>query len=339
VGFPPCLYTPARVLERPGRLLGGACAVTLAFAGCADARTTTQARHGSACSRVASPGHSVESLVRSLRPGQTGCLRGGEYAQDVRVGNGGRPGARITLRSYPGERATIRGRLYVAPGGDFVTIAGLRLNSVGEDLPSPTVSGNHATFLRDEITNEHTGICLEVFGASFTTIRSSRIHDCGRLPATNHDHGIYVEEGYHTRILHNRIYDNADRGIQLYPRAYDTTITGNVIDGNGEGVLFSGGSQAASSRNRVTRNVIANSRIRYNVESFYDPGNPVGAGNVVTRNCLFGGPGHALPGGISRAVVGFSAFRNVVARPRYRNRARRDFRLRDGRCRSVFKGG
>jgi parallel beta-helix repeat protein len=327
------------VLERSGRLLGSACALTLVVVGCVDARTTKRhaRHHGSGCSHVASPGHGVEHLLSNLRPGQTGCLRGGTYDEDVRVGHGGRPGARITLRSYPGQTATIRGRLYIPPGSDFVTIAHLRLNGSSSDLPSPTVSGNHATFVSDDITNDHTGICLEVFHASRTTVRSTRIHDCGRLPATNVDHGIYVEDGDHTSILHNLIYDNADRGIQLYPRAYNTTIVGNVIDGNGEGILFSGDGASASSGNRVSHNVIANSRIRFNVESFYDSGDPVGTNNIVTRNCLFGGPRFGRPGGVSRSD-GFRAFANVVALPKYRNRGRHDFRLKGGSCRKVLRG-
>jgi parallel beta-helix repeat protein len=327
------------VLERTGRLLGGACALALLITGCADAKPHKRHRHHgrAVCSRVASPGNGVGQLLRSLGPGMTGCLRGGTYDGDVRVGGGGRAGARITLRSYPGEVATIHGRLYIAPGADFVTIAQLRINGSNTDLPSPTVSGNHATFLRDDITNDHHGICLEVFHASDTTIRSSRIHDCGRLPATNLDHGIYVEDGDKTRILQNHIYDNADRGIQLYPRAYNTTIVGNVIDGNGEGILFSGSGDAASSGTRVVQNVIANPRLRFNVESFYEPGHPIGSRNVVTRNCLFGGPSWGGPGGVGRGE-GFSAFGNVVDRPEYRNRGRGDFRLRAGRCRRVFHG-
>ena len=73
-------------------------------------------------------------------------------------------------------------------------------------------------------------------------IEHNRIHDCGVLPATNLDHGIYVAEADHTVIRRNLIYDNADRGVQLYPDADGTVVTGNVIDGNGEGVIFGGDS-------------------------------------------------------------------------------------------------
>ena len=65
----------------------------------------------------------------------------------------------------------------------------------------------------------------------------------GPLPSTNKDHGIYVTNAKDTVIRDNWIYDNVDRGIQLYPDAQHTRITGNVIDGNGEGVVFSGDGQ------------------------------------------------------------------------------------------------
>ena len=43
-----------------------------------------------------------------------------------------------------------------------------------------------------------------------------------------------------TIVRDNWIYDNTDRGIQLYPDADGSTITGNVIDSNGEGIVFAG---------------------------------------------------------------------------------------------------
>ena len=70
-------------------------------------------------------------------------------------------------------------------------------------------------------------------------IERNRIHNCGQLPPTNHHHGIYVEASDGARITDNWIYDNADRGIQLFPDAQGTYVARNVIDGNGQGVIFS----------------------------------------------------------------------------------------------------
>ena len=53
--------------------------------------------------------------------------------------------------------------------------------------------------------------------ASQDTITGNRIHDCGRLPSTNYDHAIYVENTVGLKITDNVIYKNADRAVQLYP--------------------------------------------------------------------------------------------------------------------------
>src|SRR5437867_220631 len=64
-------------------------------------------------------------------------------------------------------------------------------------LPSPTVNGDHVTFQDNDVTNRHQGICFNLGNASYgraesDTIQRNRIHDCGQLPANNHEHGIYL---------------------------------------------------------------------------------------------------------------------------------------------------
>jgi parallel beta-helix repeat protein len=290
------------------------------------------------CDEVASPGPgATQDLVDSLSPGQTGCLRAGLYEGNVRVS---KPG--ITLTSYAGEKATVKGRFYVPEGSDNVTVEGLYLDGTNPDrLPSPTVNADGATFRRNDITNYHHSICFALghpdWGrARNTTIDFNRIHDCGRLPATNHDHGIYVATATNTLIRGNWIYDNADYGIHLYPDAQKTTITGNVVDGNGEGLIFSGEYGLASNDNLVEGNVISNSRVRNNVESWYPPGNPIGRNNLVRENCVRGGARDHGNGGIA-GQWGFRVVQTVRAKPAFASRARGDFRLGTGDpCRDVL---
>ncbi|MBA2634972.1 MAG: right-handed parallel beta-helix repeat-containing protein, partial [Chloroflexi bacterium] len=290
------------------------------------------------CDQVASPGpRAAQELVNSLSPGQTGCLRAGVYEENVRVS---RPG--ITLTRFGGEKATVRGRFWVAEGADGVTVDGLYLDGTNPGLlPSPTINADRVTFRRNDVTNYHHSICFGLghpdWGrAEGTTIEFNRIHDCGRLPATNHDHGIYVTSASNTLIRGNWIYDNADRGIQLYPDAQNTTITGNVIDGNGQGIIFSGEFGLASSGNVVEGNVIANSRLRNNVESWYPPGNPVGRNNVVRENCVRGGAYDDGDGGLGEQI-GFRVVEALRTNPAYNNRSARDFRLAsDSPCRGVL---
>lgn len=283
-----------------------------------------------------SPWGSAQHMVDNLAPGQTGCFRAGTFAfGEVDVDQGG-----ITLTSYPGERATLTGTLKIEQGADQVTVSDLDLDGRGSTNIGPFVFANGTTFDNVDVTNHNSEICFMV-GASNpadgyavgTVIENSRIHDCGKLPAQNGDHGIYVEHASDTVIRNNWIYDNADRGVQLYPESRGAQVYGNVIDGNGEGVIISD----ASSDNAVYGNVISNSKIRWNVES----NNLYGTGNVVRDNCVWASNtsengyykqnGGVLPPG--EGGDGFAASNNTVANPQFVNPAGRDLNLQaDSPC-------
>ena len=290
----------------------------------------------SAGGTAGAPYRTAQKVADSLAAGQTGCLRAGIYDEDLTVRRGGGAGAPVTIRSYPGERARVVGRLWIARTADYVTIAQLDLDGVNPEqtLPSPTVNSSNVTFVDNDVTNRHTAICFNIGSGSYgrarnTLIARNRIHDCGKLPANNHEHGIYVSNADDTKILGNAIYDNADRGVQLYPDAQRTVIQGNVIDGNGVGVIFSGVGGVASSDNDVEFNVITNSNQRNNVESWYPAGNPIGRNNVLRNNCIAGGVRDSGNGGIG-AQVGFTATANITSPVQYANRAAKDFALPAG---------
>jgi parallel beta-helix repeat protein len=330
-----------RVLRAAGPALLSSLAVLLAppataaaDPGCA--RVAAPTGSDAAAGTEAAPFRTAQKLVDSLSAGQAGCLRAGTYEGNLRFNRG-----RVTLRSYAGERARVVGRVYVPRGSDGVTVSDLDLNGRNsETLPSPTVNASDTTFTGNDVTTDHTAICFVLGNAGYgravrTLIQRNRIHDCGVLPAQNHHHGIYVSDADDTRILENWIYDNADRGIQLYPDAQRTTIRGNVIDGNGQGIIFSGAGGSSSNDTVVENNVITNSKIRYDVESWYPSGTPAGTGNVVRHNCIHGGE----RGEIQSPQVGFSVSSNVIADPGYADRAGKDFRLASGsRCAEILGG-
>jgi parallel beta-helix repeat protein len=336
--------------------------VSLVAAAATVAGPAASASAADGCDRVAAPGGSnsaagteaapyatAQKLVDSTAPGQVGCLRGGRYSENVRVNHGGSSNSnRVTIRSFPGERAAIHGRLYVPDESNFVTFEQLNLNghdspmcgNTGSDYcqqPSPTVNGDDIVFQDDDVTNDHSGICFalgnQAYGAAQRVIiRRNRIHDCGRIPSSNHDHGIYLSDANDVQILDNVIYDNADRGIQLYPAADRTIVRGNIIDGNGEGVIFSGEGGDTSDDNVVENNVITNSKIRFNVESWYP--NSSGTGNVARNNCLYGGK----QGNVG-TQDGFKASSNLVVDPQFTDRGSKDFRLKVGSpCAAVLAG-
>jgi parallel beta-helix repeat protein len=288
----------------------------------------------SAPGTLAAPVRTAQQAIDIAGAGGVACLRAGSYSSEDQI-RLEQPGT--TLMSYPGERAALRGRVYVTKTGDGVTVANLDIDGRNENTqPSPTINGDDVTISGNDITNYNTGICIVVGSpdpqwgrAHDTLIEDNRIHDCGVLPAENFDHGIYVSAADRTVIRNNWIYDNADRGIQLYSDADNTTITGNVIDGNGQGVIFGGHEESSSDHNTVTNNVITNSKIRDNIESSFAPGQ-IGTGNIATDNCVGGGAYDEGDGGILAgpvAQVGFRAENNLIGDPGYANRAAKDFSL------------
>jgi parallel beta-helix repeat protein len=294
------------------------------------------ARAARVCDRVAAPSgsdsapgtareplRSPGALVRSLRAGETGCLRAGSFRQtEVTIER-----ARVTLRSAPGERASWRGRVVLAGDGDRLLDLDLDGRSARHALPSPTIDGADVTVSGNDITSPGTGICVSTSAwrghvpDRFRIVRN-RIHDCGRRPPTEHDHGVYVSDGRHGLVAENVIYRNADRGIQLFPAARDTTVAHNTVDGNGSGIVFS----ERSTHNVVHDNVFSNAVVRWNAESFA----LTGARNRFTRNCLL--PGNARSyydrnGGVDLPSLVAESGNRLAPSALYYDRAAGDFRL------------
>jgi hypothetical protein len=288
---------------------------------------------------AASPYRTAQKLADSLAPGQTGCLRAGVYEQDVKVTKGGSAGAPVTITSQPGERATLKGRLRIIDTANFVTVESLDLDGRDAgDLPSPSVYGDDVVFRDNDVTDYNTGICFllgsDQYGrAQRTTIERNRIHNCGVLPAQNHHHGIYIEAADDARILNNWIYDNADRGVQMFPDSQGTYIAGNVIDGNGQGVSFA----RQSANNVVEHNVVSNSVLRWNIEDW----ELSGTGNVARSNCVWTTRTdlYNRQGGIM-VHPDFASIDNLIADPLFEDRGAKDFRLRaDGPCAALIAAG
>jgi len=300
-------------------------------AGGCDAFASPRGFDGRGDGSLRRPFRSPTKLLAALRPGQIGCFRGGRYRfSEVRIAT-----PDITLTSYLSERVSLRGAIKIPPAGAGAIVEGMRLNGAGgsSDI-GPKIYADDVILRDNVITNDHTDICVLVSrfyshaAPRNVVIRHNRIHDCGELPSTNLDHGIYLSGAVGAVIKDNLIYDNADRGIQLYPAPRGTVISGNVIDGNGSGMVISGLGGTTSDQNLIHGNIIANSNVSWNVRSGRDgPGALV---NVVADNCVFATNRNRYydsNGGIESPSRNFLAIRNVIANPRYRNAAADDFRL------------
>lgn len=216
----------------------------------------------------------------------------------------------------------------------YLNLVGINTNR----LPSPTVAAAHVTFSHVDISNNHTSICLNVVDNSppygiglYTTIEYSKIHNCGRIPSSNQDHGLYIS-GNFTTIKHNYIYNNTDRGVQLRG-SRGGVIMYNVIDRNGEGVLY-GDITAATSAvdNLVAYNIVSRSQIRANVESYFSESE--GVNNVFRDNCVWSTLNdgyYGRNGGIFTESGGFTAVNNTVVNSiMYRDANNGDYVLQPG---------
>jgi parallel beta-helix repeat protein len=278
-----------------------------------------------------SPFRTPGRLVRDLPSGGTGCLRSGTYTEtSVKIARDG-----VTIQSYPGEQARWQGRVVI--NGDRVVLQRLALDGsrgstcAGGVLPSPTISGSGVVIRENDIQSPDAGICVHprrdgrAVPRRFV-IERNRIHDCGRRPATNHDHGVYVAEAAGGVIRDNVIYGNADRGVQLYPNARGIVVERNTVDGNGQGIVF--GERSAG--NVVRGNIFSNAVIRWNAERYA----VTGRGNAFTGNCVHASHPNSYyrQGGGVRVGSRVRQSGTVIASPdpRYVNRAAHDFRLQDG---------
>ena len=197
--------------------------------------------------------------------------------------------------------------------------------------PSPTVHGESIAFIGNEVTNRHTAICFAVGNEQYgraprVVIRRNRIHDCGQLPPTNHQHGIYLHSPCCAQVTDNWVYDNADTGIQMFPDADGNYIARNIVYGNGDNISFGGdtkdGACASSDDNIVEHNVLSHPRVKENVGSWSGCGKH-GTGNVLRENCIW-------PPTFQKAGEGFTLVNNFYVEPAYVNAAAKDFRIVPG---------
>lgn len=269
---------------------------------------------------VASPYQTLQRLVDALLPGQTGCLRAGRYT-GVSFDLGG-----VTVRSYPGERATIVGTTQVRLTAVAVKLVDLVFEGTGGGN-SVKVYAADVLIENSELTNLGKGnSCLMLGSSSYGVaarpiIRNNRFHDCGNEGDTL-DHSIYASNVVDGKITGNVFWNSSGYAIQLYPNAQRTLFAHNTVDGGSPsargGTLIGGDSSYSSAGNVVEANVIAFATT-WGVRA----GSDMGSGNVARGNCFWQNASGDVGSGIA-------ASSNVVADPLFVDRARRDYRLKDG---------
>lgn len=306
--------------------------------------------------RQASPGAAVEAAANALRPAEVLCLCESSYSGSngiFKLTAAGATDRRIGIRSYPGERAKLQSHLWLnrdsSPRHGPQSLHDRRLHQPLDRayLDTLTVHGDDAWVIGNDITHpKQIGVLVGANrnGNSPVTADGTLLRQPGpplRGQSNNAKHGIYVSDGEGTRILGNLIHASADRGVQLYPNAQGTLVRGNVIDGNGEGNNIGGRDVYSSSNSTIENNIISNSKVRWNLESWWGEAQTIGKGNAVRNNCAYASNLNSRynSNGTIRtgSSVGYALSDNVVADPLFLNRTVKDLRLHSGSpCASVL---
>ena len=315
------------------------------------------------------PYGTVDKLAESLVAGQTGCIMGGLYNQDVFLAGGGSPGDPITIREYPGESVELRGTFEV--NADWVTVQGLRIDgSYGpliEGMPyDPTevhtrpaieVNASHTRWIGNDVSNRRSkdragqGVSVSE-GATDTALIGNHIHHAGQIPPDNHQHCIYAGQTTNLLMRGNIIYECADRGLQMYPNADNGLIERNIFAYNGGAAVHFSGKGTQTSDNNVVRNNVITHTDDWNVDAFEGqlaagvkfPQNEVNR-NEFVDNCVYAGPRttDAQTGGIEPTSPGdrdyFYSSGNVIASPLYEDPPSGNFALMPGSpCAPILAG-
>jgi hypothetical protein len=298
---------------------------------------------------LGSPFASLNRLDAVLRPGQTGCLRAGSYGGTStwhQLDTDGTARGQITIASYPGESATVRG--YVDIEGSYTTLSHLSIDGSntfykqvrdGTNCPAPVsqplmIAGQNDVLEYDNYYQgvarlRGNGIGIGFWGnADNAIIRYSKIHDVGQCEA--YDHLIYLSHGNNVQIYDNWIYDDAHgRGVQLYPAPTNARVYDNVIDHVGEGFVIGNEPGYTVSGNQIFENTITNCMglpseniMGQGIHDIY--GGRPGTGNTFHDNVLFKDPGGL---GDLSAV---RAYANATRDPGFINQARHDYETRRG---------
>ena len=356
----PSYLCPGRVQARAGAATLLVLALVAALPAVTGARAPARTAAARGCTKIAAPWGSdrhgrgtarrpyatLRRLAAALRPGQTGCLRAGAYGNvltwhELRVS--GRPDRRVTIRSYPGETATVVG--YLVLDGSFLTLSHLRIDGSnrlyrqhpsGVACPAPVsqplvIAGHDDTLEYDDYFQSIPSLRSTGIGIGFwnsgdrTVIRFSKIHDVGQCDA--YDHLIYLSHGRGVQIYDNWLYDDPHgRGVQLYPAPSDARVFANVIAGVGEGFVIGDEAGATPTGNRIYANIIVDAlglpteHIRGQaIHDMY--GGAAGTGNVFFDNDVF-----ADPAGIGR-LTAVRRYGNFHLAPGFVDAAARDYRL------------
>jgi Periplasmic copper-binding protein (NosD) len=208
-----------------------------------------------ACTKTLAAGGDLSSFLGTLRNGDVGCLRGGDYTDGCSVSWSTDASTRIVLQSYPGEQAVIHTSLNLS--GDNLTARRLRITGIAAScghVSGFAVNGANDVIEFSSVYNVPKHGVIQHTGASNTTIHGNFIESVGSQ--CNLDHGIYFQRS--GRVTRNVFSDTrCGYGIHLYSAPSNVVVAENTSVGSRvrAGILVNCGSNC-----HVVNNIFANNK-------------------------------------------------------------------------------
>lgn len=228
------------------------------------------------CSRTITTSTSIASAMSAAKPGQTICLRGGTYNQSPNIRPpSGTSTARITLRSYPGERAVIAG-IPIFNGLNYWTFTDLTFKQgSSKRLHMVKIHGGTGWILdRVEMYGSSQTLLLVAKSGTYGApknwaIRNSFFHDAGYTTA-------YINPGPGSNgLVERNLFWNAGTeaakigwggtSVKSYLNEYGTgttTFRYNTLYGATQGFIVAEPGGNAGQRVDVYRNLIVKNKAR-----------------------------------------------------------------------------
>lgn len=287
---------------------------------------------------LASPWRTVQKAVNTLGAGQVAYVRAGTYSENLLITRSGSATAPITVQNYPGERPVLR------PAGgstnnypvEIYSAAYFRLRGfVIEGASGPSTANvyfegrtHHVEVSQCEIRGSADQGVFSEATTSYLWLLGNSVHDNGNGNAPHQSHGLYIEGTDHL-IANNEVYNQRyGYGLHLYPSGDRITAVQNTLVGNREaGIVIGAESSTTVNNTRLVNNIVAYNG-QFGIRSYFPASSLKGSGNVAFNNLGFGNPQGDFStwqgGGIDYSLG------NIVADPRFVDRAAGNFRLQSG---------
>ncbi len=234
------------------------------------------------------PWKTLLKAARTVKPGDTVCLRGGTYKGTYQVYAGydrqafkrdGKKGKPITIMSCPGERATLDGsrrsyRQYKGVSspvllritGDYYIVKNITFkDSAGRGL---FMSGNH-NIVDGVISHSNHSDGIYMLGKYNTAMNFKSYNNYSRQNGGDSADGLKMPGGYRNLVKNCTVYNNSDDGVDIWT-SKETRVENCTAKNNGRGKSGNGRGFKLGSRETKGRanNVAINNRAEGNIVNF-----------------------------------------------------------------------